>query len=174
MTLSTRNNKCVHRNTNRDIFHLGSRSLQSRGCMGPLQGLSSLKQPGRHRLPPQSRSVALPGLSQASCRSNSSRLSRQNGSSKSSPPRGKLLPGVPCGHHRRRAFDGALVRLRSEGDPSLDASHARRRESASGSVPFACVGCEKAGGDEQMRTKLMVTTKMAVPVAIGMVTALVP
>ena len=52
------------------------------------------------------------------------------------------------------AFDGALVRLRSEGDPSLDASHASRRESARGSVPFACVGCEKAGGDEQAADKI--------------------
>ena len=46
------------------------------------------------------------------------------------------------------------MRLRSEGDPSLDASHASRRESARGSVPFACVGCEKAGGDEQAADKI--------------------
>ena len=90
----------------------------------------------------------------------------------SSPPSWEAYPPGCHVDITDGAFDGALVRLRSEGDPSLDASHASRRESARGSVPFACVGCEKAGGDEQMRTKLMVTTKMAV--AIGMVTALVP
>ena len=57
MTLSTRNNKCVHRNTNRDIFHIALSNLVDAWGHSSQhrRTLSSLKQPGRHRLPPQSR-----------------------------------------------------------------------------------------------------------------------